>query len=121
MTFPKLKTSAVAQYPATKTVAFQNCILRFVDGTEQRYRGSAGPLRRWKVRLNELDEGELAAIDGFFWSNQGRLGDFTFTDPWDGTNHLNCSLDEDELEMTSLGEMRGKTDLTIVETRAGRC
>lgn len=121
MTFPKLKTSAVAQYPATKTVAFQNSILRFVDGTEQRYRGSAGPLHRWKVRLNELDEGELAAMDCFFRSNQGRLGNFTFTDPWDGTTYLSCSLDCDELEMTSSGEMRGKTELTIVENRAGRC
>ena len=121
MTFPKLKTTAVAQYPATKTVVFQNSILRFVDGTEQRYRGSGAPLHRWKVRLSELDEGELAAIDHFFWLNQGRLGNFAFTDPWDGTTYLNCSLDGDELKMTTSGEMRGKTELTIVENRTGRC
>jgi len=34
--FPTLKTSAVAQYPATKAVKFQNQVMRFVDGTEQR-------------------------------------------------------------------------------------
>lgn len=116
-TFPKLKTAAVAQYPATKTLAYRNRVLRFLDGQEQRYRDSAGPLHRWEIRLNELDEGEIAAIDGFFWTNQGRLGGFTFTDPWDGTTYSNCSLASDEMDLTSLGEMRGKTALTVIENR----
>lgn len=115
--FPKLKTSAVAQYPATKGLIFQNTVLRFVDGIEQRYRDSAGPLHRWEIRLNELDEWEIAAIDGFFWSNQGRLGSFSFTDPWDGTTYTNCSLASDEMDLTSLGEMSGKTALTVIENR----
>ena len=115
--FPKLKTSAVAQYPAAKTLAFRNRVLRFLDGREQRYRESAGPLHRWEIRLNALDESEIAAIDGFFWTNQGRLGDFAFTDPWDGTSYPNCSLESDEMELTSLGEMLGKTSLTVVENR----
>src|SRR5579872_7054479 len=104
-TFPKLKTAAVAQYPANKRVAFQNQVLRFMDGQEQRYRDSAGPLHRWEIRLNELDESEIAAIDGFFWSNQGRLASFSFTDPWDGTVYANCSLGGDQMDLTSLGEM----------------
>ena len=116
-TFPKLKTAAVAQYPAAKTLTFRNRVLRFVDGQEQRYRESAGPLHRWQIRLNALDEGELAAIDGFFWSNQGRLGRFAFTDPWDGIVYPDCSLGSDELELTSLAEMSGKSELTVVENR----
>jgi len=92
-------------------------VLRFVDGLEQRYRESASALHRWDIRLNELDEAEIAAIDGFFWSNQGQLGSFTFTDPWDGTSYANCSLASDELDLTSLGEMCGKTELTVVENR----
>jgi hypothetical protein len=116
-TFPALKTHAVMQYPATKTIAFRNQVLRFVDGTEQRYRDSAGPLHRWVIRLQELDETELAAVEEFFRANQGRFGDFEFTDPWDGQQYSNCSLQEDELEMVAAGEMRGKTSLTILETR----
>lgn len=116
-TFPKLKTAAVAQYPATKALILQNRVLRFVDGLEQRYRESAGPLHRWEIRLNALDESEIAAIDGFFWSNQGRLGDFSFTDPWDGATYTNCSLASDEMDLTSLGEMSGKTALTVIENR----
>ena len=115
--FPKLKTAAVAQYPATKGLVFRNRLVRFLDGQEQRYRLSAGALHRWEIRLNELDEAEMAAIDGFFWANQGCLEGFTFTDPWDGTLYANCSLAADEMDLTSLGEMRGKTSLTVVENR----
>ncbi len=117
-TFPRLKTAAVAQYPANRIILFQNRVLRFLDGKEQRYRERGNPLHRWEIRLNELDEGEIAAIDGFFWSNQGRLGSFAFTDPWDGTTYPDCSLASDDLELLSLGEMRGKTELIVAENRS---
>src|ERR1039457_5232837 len=116
-TFPKLKTNAVAQYPASKTVRFQNQALRFLDGTEQRYRDSAGLLHRWSIRLNDLDESEMAAVEQFFADDQGGFGRFAFTDPWDGTVYPNCSLASDELDLTWQAEMRGKTSLTLVENR----
>jgi len=116
-TFPQLKTSAVAQYPATKALRFQNQTLRFLDGSEQRYRDSAGPLHQWVISLNELDENEMAAFEQFFQDNQGRLGSFAFTDPWDGTQYANCSLASDEMDLNSLGEMSGKTSLTVIENR----
>jgi hypothetical protein len=117
-TFPQLKTGAVAQYPATKAFRFQNQTLRFLDGTEQRYRDSAGPLHRWVIDLNELDESEMAAFEQFFQGNQGRLESFVFTDPWDGTQYANCSLASDELALSSLAEMSGKTSLTVIENRS---
>jgi hypothetical protein len=116
--FPELKTGAVMQYPATKSIRFQNQTVRFLDGTEQRYRDAAGPLHQWTIRLNELDESEMAAFGQFFQANQGRLGSFTFTDPWDGTAYANCSLASDELTLGSLAEMRGKTALTVIQNRA---
>lgn len=116
-TFPPLKTGAVAQYPATKTVRFQNQVLRFVDGSEQRYRDCAGPLNRWVIQLSELDEGEMASMVNFFLANQGRFASFAFTDPWDGTEYPDCSLSSDSVVLTSLEEMRGATSLTVVENR----
>ena len=116
-TFPQLKSGAVAQYPAGKTLRFQNQTLRFLDGTEQRYRDSAGVLHRWVISLDELDESEMAAVEQFFLDNQGRLGSFAFTDPWDGTQYANCSLAGDQLDLTSLAEMRGKTSVTVIENR----
>jgi hypothetical protein len=116
-TFPQLKTGAVAQYPATKSAHFQNQTVRFLDGSEQRYRDSAGPLHQWVVQLSELDESEMAAFEQFFEDNQGRLGSFAFTDPWDGTQYPNCSLASDDLMLASTAEMRGKTSLTVIENR----
>jgi hypothetical protein len=116
-TFPKLKTNAVAQYPVTRSSRFQNRAMRFVDGVEQRYRDSAGPLHRWELRLSALDEIEMAALEQFFADNQGCFGNFAFTDPWDGTEYPNCSLASDQLDLTSMAEMQGKTSLSVVENR----
>jgi hypothetical protein len=116
-TFPTLKTGAVTQYPARRRVSYQNQALRFLDGTEQRYRDSAGPLHRWEIRLSELDEGEMAALEAFLIANQGSFATFSFTDPWDGTVYPNCSLASDELDLTAAGEMLGSTNLTVVENR----
>jgi hypothetical protein len=116
-TFPTLKTSAVAQYPAARYVRFQNQTVRFVDGSEQRYRDASGPLHRWEIHLSELDEGETAALEAFFAANQGAFDKFAFTDPWDGKEYPNCSLLSDLLALTAVGEMRGSTSLTVVENR----
>ena len=116
-TFPTLKTRAVAQYPAAKTIEFQNQMLRFLDGQEQRYRDSAGPLRRWTIRLEALDETELASMEEFFRANQGRFGSFDFTDPWDGQTYSNCSIQKDDLQMVATDEMRAKMSLTILQNR----
>jgi len=116
-TFPKLKTNAVAQYPAGRALRYQNQVVRFLDGADQRYRDASGPLHHWIIRLDELDEGELAEVEGFFLSNQGQFGSFVFVDPWDGTSYANCSLASDRLDLTAVAEMRGQTSLTVVENR----
>jgi len=115
--FPTLKTSAVTQYPATKAVKFQNQVVRFVDGTEQRYRDCAGPLHQWLIRVNELDETEMAALEEFLESNQGSFGSFSFTDPWDNQTYGNCSFADDAVNLTSADEIRGSTSVTVKENR----
>jgi len=119
--FPKLKTGAVAQYPAKRTMSFQNQILRFIDGAEQRYRDACATLHQWEICLKALDEGELVAIENFFLQNQGRFGTFEFTDPRDGRVYPNCSLMLDELELTGVEEVRGKTTLRVAENRMPSC
>src|SRR5258708_4245833 len=116
-TFPKLKTDAVAQYPLARRVVFQNQSLTFVDGTQQRYRDGASDLLGWEIRLADLDEGELAAVEEFFLANQGAFGSFAFTDPEDGQVYPNCSLEADGLDVITVGEMRGSTTLTVVQNR----
>src|SRR5215471_4016656 len=113
-TFPKLKTNAIAQYPLARREQFQNQIVRFLDGRDQRYRDSAGVRLEWDIQLTQLDEGELAAIEEFFLASQGAFGSFSFTDPWDGQVHDNCSLTADGLRLTTVEEMRGSTRFTVV-------
>ncbi|MBZ5579461.1 MAG: DUF2460 domain-containing protein [Acidobacteriia bacterium] len=115
--FPKLKTSARAQYPATKSVRMQNQVLWFVDGRQQRYRDSAGMLHQWEIRLDQLDESEMAALEQFFAANQGRFGTFAFTDPWDGRVYPNCSFSNDDFTLLSAGEMQGRLSFTVIENR----
>jgi phage-related protein len=117
--FPTLKTGAVAQYPSSRIVESRVRVLRFVDGSEQRFRNTRGPLRRWVIRLSEVDEAELAAIEAFFEARQGRAGSFDFTDPWDGTVYPDCSFDEDEMETVLMGEDRASAVITIRNNKAG--
>jgi hypothetical protein len=115
--FPTLKTGAVMQYPAKRTLQFNTDTIRYLDGTEQRFRDNPSVLHSWTIQLDLLDEGELDALDQFFLSNQGRFASFSFTDPWDGTVYPNCSLKADNFAFQLRGEMRGNSTLTVCENR----
>jgi phage-related protein len=92
--FPTLKTGATLQYPAQRATEFSTDVVRFIDGSEQRYRGYQAPLKRWIVQLDLLDETELHVLREFFRTESGAAESFSFTDPWDGTVYPNCSLDD---------------------------
>ena len=95
--FPALKTGAVAQYPSDRARRFSTQVLRFLDGSEQRFPGFGAPLKRWLIRLELLDEAELAGLEDFFVEQGGQAGTFAFTDPWDGTVYANCSFESDTM------------------------
>lgn len=115
--FPTLKTGAVMQYPAKRVLRYNTNVIRFLDGSEQRIRDTPAVLHEWIIQLDLLDESELAVLDQFFVSNQGRFGTFSFTDPWDGTVYPNCSLGGDTFSLRVNGEMRGQAFLTVRESR----
>jgi phage-related protein len=113
-----LKTGVVAQYPSDRQRNFSTQVIRFLDGSEQRFPGYGAPLRRWVLRYDLLEESELTDIEQFFASEGGRAGSFSFTDPFDGTVYPNCSLDSDEVDLQFNGPQQGKTQLTIRENRS---
>jgi|SRR5947209_4879386 len=115
--FPILKTGSVLQYPAEKATAYSTQVIRFVDGSEQRFRDFKTKLRRWIIRLDQLDEGEMISARNFFRTQRGAAGDFSFTDPWDGTEYASCSLGSDEMLEEFLDEGRGRTLLVVNENR----
>ena len=116
--FPKLRTGAVAQYPTSRSLAFSTRVVEFIDGAEQRYQDWSGKARKWKIRLELLDESEMAAIEEFFIASAGRTASFAFTDPNDNAIYPDCSFDDDSLSLEFEGEMRGKTTLTVKENRS---
>lgn len=115
--FPTLKTGVVAQYPTDRQRNFSTQVIRFLDGSEQRFPGYGAPLLSWTIHYELLDEGELAAIEEFFGSEAGRAGTFSFTDPFDGTVYASCSLASDELELRFTGPQDGTMQLVILENR----
>jgi hypothetical protein len=115
--FPRLKTGAVAQYPSQRTTRFSTGVMRFVDGSEQRYREFSGPLRRWTIQLATLDEEEMEAMEDFFLAEQGGYGTFHFVDPWDGTEYANCSLENPDAFFDFTGIHDGRTRLIVRQNR----
>lgn len=115
--FPALKTGAFAQYPSDRTRQFSTSAYRFMDGSEQRFPRYAAPLRHWTLRLDLLDEGELATLEQFFVTQGGRAGNFSFTDPFDGTVCPSCSFDRDTARFEYAEMSRGAAVVTIEENR----
>jgi hypothetical protein len=117
LTFPLLKSGAVLQYPASRSTAFTNQVLSFLDGGEQRYRLAIGPRHRWAVQLELLEDAELNGLETFIRDTQGAFAEFSFTDPKDGRTYPNCYLKSDNLESVRAGGLRGSTKLLIYENR----
>ena len=116
--FPILKTGAVAQYPLAREERFVTDVVRFVDGSEQRFAAYGTPLHRWTIQLSLLDEAEMHLLQEFFRAQMGASGTFAFTDPWAGTVYASCSLENGELRERFDGEMRGNTQLIVTENRS---
>jgi hypothetical protein len=114
-TFPRLKTGAAAQYPASRTAGYATQAFRFLDGAQQKFPQRGGAATRWIIKLDLLDDSEVAEVCAFFQSQQGRFGTFSFVDPWDGSTHANCSFESDELTLGLDGEARGKLQVAIKE------
>ena len=113
--FPALKTGAYAQYPSDRARRFSTSVYRFLDGSEQRFAHYAGPLRRWTIRLDLLDEGEVATLEQFFISQSGREGTFSFTDPFTATVCPSCSFDSDTGSFGFMDVGRGAAVVVVRE------
>jgi hypothetical protein len=118
MEFPKLRTGVVAQYPSVKEIAFRTNVSRFLDGTEQRFRTVKGPIHRWFIQMSQVSAEEMADIEEFFDAAQGSFGSFSFTDPWDGTEYPDCSLDTVSFVAKAATEWRWASQLIVRNNRA---
>jgi hypothetical protein len=111
--FPTLRTGAVAQYPLDRTVSFSTQSVRFMDGSSQRFRLYGAGLRRWKVRLDLLDENELAAVAAFM--EQQGTAVFSFMDPVTGDQAASCIVSGENYDAGIADEMKANADIEIEE------
>jgi hypothetical protein len=107
----------VLQYPAEQEIGFGTDVVRFVDGSEQRFRRYASASRRWLIRLDLLDQSELHLLREFYLTQGGASQSFTFTDPRDGYAYTNCSFENGEIVQVLDDEMRGKTSVVVRQDR----
>ena len=111
--FPLLRTGALTQFPLTRSLRMPVQSVTFVDGSRQTYRLRAAPMRRWFVRLDQLDAEELNAVIDFA-ELQG-TDEFAFTDPLTGSDVARCVIGDPGLESGMQSELWGQTILTIEE------
>lgn len=112
MTFPRLKTGAIAQYPLKTSIDFSTTVLRHVDGSEQRFPQFRTKIQRWEISLELLNEEELTQLRQFFQSVQVSGLPFSFVDEWD-VEHTECVFDQPEFGTVAEGEQQHSTKLLI--------
>jgi hypothetical protein len=112
-TFPALRTGAVAQYPLDSSVRFQTQSVRFMDGSRQRFRLYGSGLRRWTIRLDLLDEQELATLTAF--TEQQGTAIFPYTDPVTGDQVASCIISGQIYGSGMADEMNANATVEIEE------
>lgn len=114
--FPLLSTGAVAQYPTPLTSGQVVEVIRFIDGTDQRYQSQGKILRQWEIQLDLLNDEEIAQLEAFFTEANGAYGLFTFPDPFSGDAVQNCRFATDGMEVVNAGVNLSATSMWVIET-----
>ncbi|HEY7306505.1 MAG TPA: hypothetical protein VH601_20435 [Bryobacteraceae bacterium] len=115
-TFPLLASGAVTQYPVPQTSGQAVQVIRFLDGSDQRYLTQGRILRQWQIRLSLLTDRELEQIETFFSAQQGDYASFQFPDPISGTIVPNCRFGTPSLVTEYAGIDKGLTSFWVIET-----
>ncbi len=116
-TFPVLDCGTVAQYPTPLMAGQAAQVIRFLDGSDQRYLTQPGSLRSWEIRLDLLNEREIQELETFFALQQGDYSAFVFPDPFTGTNVVNCRFGAPLFISEYLGVDVSSTSFWVIETR----
>lgn len=114
--FPTLSSAAITQYPVGVTNIQTARVIRFMDGSDQRYRLRGRSLRQWEIHLDLLNELEIQQLESFFTNMQGDYGTFSFPDPFSGVSVPNCRLAAPELVSEYSGVDSSATSFWVIET-----
>jgi len=116
--FPLLSSGAITQYPTESSVGQSVGVIRFLDGSDQRFLRTGRRLRTWRVQLDLLSDEEAAALELFFTAQKGVFSPFTFTDPATNAPVSHCRLATAEMITEYLSTNTTSTSFWIMETNA---
>jgi len=115
-TFPALSSGAVIQYPSGVSIGQGIGVIRFIDGTDQRFVNQGRMLRQWQIQLSLLSEFEVHRLETFFAGQQGDYSTFDFPDPISATTVPNCRFASSELTTEYLATNVSSASLWVMET-----
>jgi hypothetical protein len=81
--FPQLITGAVTQYPISIKRRFRTIVSSSADGRTIKAPDYGVDEQEWDLHHSCLTDSELADLEAFFETTEGRLNSFTFLDPAD--------------------------------------
>ena len=114
--FPVLSSGAVTQYPAPFTTGQAAQVIRFLDGSDQRYLLQGRIFRSWEIRLDLLNGSEIQQVEAFFSAMQGDYSAFVFPDPFSGSSVPNCRIGAPELVTDYIADDINSTSFWVIET-----
>lgn len=114
--FPTPFDGAAALYPVTQARRFPVAVLKFSDGSEQRYRQSAG-VDRLVLELGEITKAEKDAIMDFAADCKGSFTTFDIT--LDGEVFPYMAFAEDDFRPVEKESGVWSMSIPLVQTRKG--
>jgi hypothetical protein len=115
-TFPLLSSNAVMQYPAPLARVRAGRIVRFIDGSDQRFIALGKTLRSWQIKLTLLNEQEIGQLEAFFETQDGEYSLFDFPDPFTGATVPNCRFSAPTLATAYQATDVGAASFWVIET-----
>jgi hypothetical protein len=112
--YPLMASGARFQKPFTVESSFLHVTNEMPSGPRFSYSKRTDPLHKWTLTYSALTDADLATIEAFFESMNGRYGVFTFTDER-LTAYTNCRFDQDALEVHYVGPNQSTLQVTICE------
>jgi hypothetical protein len=102
LVYPQLRTGAVSHYPIVKRRRKRTVVNRLSNGWSWKFADDAAEVTSWRLEYAGLSDEELAELQAFFISVEGRLRSFTFLDPTANLLSWSAALDHDAWERDPL-------------------
>lgn len=125
-TYPSFSWSGVAQYPYGTVTTFYTSVNDNPTGPRYAFPWYANPspltnfptvpLKRWRISYPLMTDADLATLENFFVSVQGRWISFSFTDPITGTPYSHVRFDDDILSIRYLAPNQSSVEVVLKQT-----